>query len=130
MRPRQHKLCSLNLLRRECTKDLNFLTAHHIGGVVVPSRQARHNANAVFVNPLQVLGNVFKATGAGAIGGFTPTLSAACHARDEAQCVGAHPITKALLVHMLKLAMGHLQDALRKGSLFDNDTFAVDERAS
>jgi hypothetical protein len=52
-------------------------------------------------------------------------LSAARHARDQAQSVCADPIAKTLLENMLELPVGHLQNALRKGAFLKNDTFAV-----
>ena len=126
----QNKLGCLNLQCVERTKNLNLFTAHHIGRGVIESGQARHNANAVFFNPLQVLGNVFKAARARTVGRFTPTLPAARHARNKAQRIVGHPICEALFKNVLKLTVRNLQNALRKGALFKHCAIAVNECTS
>ena len=77
-----------------------------------------------------MLGDVFKAAGAGAIGRFTPSLPATGHARYQAQRIGFHPIAKALLKDIGKLAVGHLQNALWKGTFVEHHTIAAEQCAS
>ena len=126
----QNKLSGFNFQCAQCAENLNFFATHHIGRAVIESGQARHYANAVFFDPLQVLSDVFKAARAGTVGRFTPTLPAARHARNKAQRIVGHPICKALFKNVLKLAMRNLHDALRKGALFKNCAIAVDECTS
>ena len=128
--PWQNKLSCFNFQCAQCAENLNFFAAHDIWRGVIESGQARHNANAVFFDPLQVLSDILKAARAGTVGRFTPTLPAARHARNEAQRIVGHPICKALFKNVLKLAMRNLHDALGKGALFKHCAIAVDECTS
>ena len=126
----QNKLSGFNFQCAQCAENLDFFAAHHIGCAVIERRQARHNANAIFFDPLQVLADVFEAARAGTVGRFPPTLPAARHARNKAQRIVGHPICKALFKNILKLAVRNLHDALRKGALFKHCAIAVDECTS
>jgi hypothetical protein len=71
--------------------------------------------DAIGLQPQQVLAQLGKACGAGAVRRFLPTLAAAGHARDQAQrtfCL--HPVAKEFVEDGFKLARWHGEDAAWK----------------
>ena len=116
------------------TKDLHFFAAHHVGGVQrvgARAAQTRHQGDAPGLEPQQVLAQLGKAGGAGAVGRFLPALAAARHARDQAQgTLCLHPVAKEFVEHRFKLPRRYGEDAAWKFAGFKHLAAGTEPRAA
>ena len=105
-------------------KNLHLFAAHHVGcmqSIPAKTAQARHQRDAPGLQPQQVLTQLGKACGTGAVGRFLPALAAARHARDQAErSRRLQPVAKECLKHRFKLAGRHGEDAAWKFAGFEH----------